>query len=240
MSEEKQMTEQESLQLITSMIQKAKGCYNERGTGPILWGTVVTIASLVNYLQLEYHFDMPFDIWLIVMAAIIPQIVMTIRERKTRPHVKFEDEAINAVWFVFAMTIFGLNAYQMIVPDATALSIQAEGWQMIKHTIDNSKADEQLRPFAPSFYSMYILVYALPTLVTGITKKFKPMLIGGVLAYCFFIWSCYTVSKYDMLLGAATAFVCWFVPGLILRKKWLKQKKELTQTKELTQKNGNV
>jgi uncharacterized membrane protein len=240
MPEEKQMTEQESLQLITSMIQKAKGCYNERGTGPILWGTVVTIASLVNYLQMEYHFDLPFDIWLIVMAAIIPQIVMTYQERKTQPHKKFEDEAINAVWFVYAFTIFGLSAYQMIVPDVTVAAINAEGWQMIKHTIDNSKPDEQIRPFAPSFYSIYILVYAFPTLVTGITKKFKPMLIGGGLAYVFFIWSCFTVTKYDMLLGAVAAFFCWFIPGLILRKKWLMQKKELTQTKGFTQKNGNV
>ncbi len=234
MPEEKKMTEQESLQLITSMIQKVKGSYNERGTGPILWGTVVTIASLVNYLQLEFNFELPFSIWLIVMAAIIPQIVMTIQERKNRPHIKFEDEAINAVWFVYAFTIFGLSAYQMIVPDVTEAFIKAEGWQMLKHTIDNSKPDEHLIPFAPSFYSMYILVYAFPTLVTGITKKFKPMLIGGALAYIFFIWSCFTATKYDMLFGAITAFFCWFVPGLILRKKWRFQKRGLTQ------KNANV
>ncbi len=234
MPEEKQMTEQESLQLITSMIQKAKSSYNERGTGPILWGTVVSLASFINYLELEFSYELPFSIWWIVMAAIIPQIVMTIQERKKRPHINFEDEAINAVWLVYAFTIFGLSIYQMIVPNSTEALIKAEGWQLMKHTIDNSKPDELIHSFTPSFYSMYILVYAFPTLVTGITKKFKPMLLGGGLAYFFFIWSCFTSTKYDMLFGAIVALFCWFVPGLILRNKWLEQKKGFTQM------NGNV
>ena len=37
--EEKQLTEKESLQLITEMIQKAKANIHERGTSAIMWGT---------------------------------------------------------------------------------------------------------------------------------------------------------------------------------------------------------
>ncbi|HQR94507.1 MAG: hypothetical protein B7Y15_14535 [Bacteroidetes bacterium 24-39-8] len=226
MPEEKQLTEQESLQLITSMIQKVKGGYHENGTGPILWGTVVSIASFVTYLQREYLFDLPFDIWLIVMAAIIPQIIMVRKERRTRPHIKYEDEAINAVWIVYALTIFGLTAYQAIVPEVSANLLKEEGWQMMKHVLDNSKPDEVLTPFTPSLYSIYILVYAFPTLVTGITKKFTPMLVGSGIAYTCFIISLYTASKYDFLLGAVTAITCWFIPGLILRKRYLAQKRQ--------------
>ncbi len=77
----KKMTEQESLNLITNMIQKAKGSYHDTGIGPLLWGTVVSIASFVSYFERIYHFRLPFDIWLIVLAAIIPQIVISIREK---------------------------------------------------------------------------------------------------------------------------------------------------------------
>ena len=36
MADQKQMTEQESLDLITNMIQKAKGSYHETGIGSLL------------------------------------------------------------------------------------------------------------------------------------------------------------------------------------------------------------
>jgi uncharacterized membrane protein len=118
-----------------------------------------------------------------------------------------------------------LTAYQNIVPEVSANLLKAEGWQMMKHVLDNSKPDEVITPFTPSLYSIYILVYAFPTLVTGITKKFTPMLVGSVIAYSCFIISLYTASKYDFLLGAVTAIACWFIPGIILRMRYLAQKK---------------
>ena len=70
MPNEKQLSEKESLQLITDMIQKVKNSYHDKGVGPLLWGTVVAIASFVSYLQMEYDFKLHFDIWLIVLGFI--------------------------------------------------------------------------------------------------------------------------------------------------------------------------
>jgi hypothetical protein len=91
----------------------------------------------------------------------------------------------------------------------------------MKHYTDGAKPDEKLLPFVPSFYSIYLMLYAFPTLVTGIVKKFRPMLVGALLGYSFFIISCFTSTEYDMLLGAATAICCWLIPGIILRRKYL-------------------
>ena len=130
---------------------------------------------------------------------------------------------MNAIWLVFGITIFGLNAYQMIVPDVTDKFIQLEGWQLTKHYLDNTKPDEPIHTFTPSIYSLFILIYALPTLVTGMVKKFKPMLYGALITYGLFIWSCFTITEYDFLLGGAAALICWFIPGVILRRKYLAQ-----------------
>ena len=62
MADQKQMTEQESLDLITNMIQKAKGSYHETGIGSLLWGTVVTLASVITYFERTYDFYIGFDI----------------------------------------------------------------------------------------------------------------------------------------------------------------------------------
>jgi len=226
MADEKKLTEQESLDLITNMIRKAKGSYHETGIGSLLWGTVVAIASFLTYFQRTYDFSIGFDIWLIVLAAIIPQVVISIREKRSTQVKKYEDDALNTVWLVFGISIFGLNFYQSVVPGVAAGFIEQEGWQMTKHYLDNSKPDEALTPFPPSFYSLFILLYAFPTLVTGIVKKFKPMLYGAIIAYGLFIWSCFTRSEYDWLLGGASALICWFIPGIILRRKYLAQQQK--------------
>ncbi len=225
MADQKQMTEQESLDLITNMIQKAKGSYHETGIGSLLWGTVVTLASVITYFERTYDFYIGFDIWLIVLAAIIPQIVISIQEKKSNKVKKYEDDALNAVWLVFGITIFGLNIYQMIVPDVTNEFLKQEGWQLTKHYLNSNQPDEPISTFTPSIYSLFILIYALPTLVTGVVKKFKPMLYGGLITYGLFIWSCFTISEYDFLLGGFAALICWFIPGVILRRKYLAQQK---------------
>ena len=224
MLEEKKLTEQESLELISAMIQKVKNSYHDTGVGSLLWGTVVFIASFVSFLRYRYNFTIGFDIWLIVLLAIVPQVYLSIKENKSSKAKRYDD-AIDTVWLVYGLTIFGLSFYQSTVGDTTNRIIQEEGWAMMKHYLSANKADEQIKPFTLSVYSLYILIYAFPTLVTGLVKKFVPMTIGAIITYVLFIFSCFTESQYDMLFGATAAIVCWFIPGIILRKKYLAQKK---------------
>lgn len=217
----KPLSEQESLRIITEMIQKAKGSYHETGISALLWGSAVFIAATVTYLRVEFAFKMPFDIWLIVLFAIIPQIYISIKESKQRKVRSHTDIAIDAVWLTYAITLFGLVAYQRIVPEVSNALFQKEGLQLIQHTIDGSKPDEPFRLFSLSMTSVFILIYAFPTFVTGLVKQFKPMLWGAILSYGFFLVSLFTEFKYDMLLSAATALFCWLIPGIILRKRYL-------------------
>lgn len=221
MSTEKKLTEQESLELISAMIQKVKNSYHDTGIGPLLWGTVVFIASFVSFLRYRYGFDIGFDIWLIVLGAIVPQVYLSIKGKKSLTAKRYDDDAIDTVWLVFGLTIFGLSFYQSTVGDTTSKIIQEEGWVMMKHYISVNKSDEQIKPFTLSVYSLYILVYAFPTLVTGLVKKFKPMIIGAIITYVLFMASCFLESQYDFLLGGIAALVCWFIPGIILRRKHL-------------------
>lgn len=226
MEENEKLSGEESIALITQMISKAKSSYHDTGIGSLLWGTVVAIASFTTYLQKEYDFSIGFDIWLIVLAAIIPQVIISTKEKRQQAVRKYEDDALDAVWLTYGISIFGLIAYQNIIPDASIRLSAGEGWQMVKHYIDNSKPDEPLRPFAPSIYSIFMLLYAFPTLVTGLVKKFKPMLAGASITYLLFVVSCFTAAKYDMLLGGVAAIFCWFIPGVILRRKYMAQKRQ--------------
>ncbi|MCA6448951.1 MAG: hypothetical protein IM587_02015 [Chitinophagaceae bacterium] len=224
MPDQNQITEKESIEIITSMIQKSKGSFHETGIGPILWGAVVSFASFVSFLQMKYGFSIGFDVWLLVLFAIIPQIMISVREKRSGGVKKYEDDALDTVWLVFGISLFCLIVYRNAIPSVTTRLIADEGWQMMKHYTDGSKPDEPLTPFVPSFYSIYIMLYAFPTLVTGLVKKYKPMTYGALLSYCLFVISCFTTSWNDMLLGAIAAMVCWLIPGILLRRKYLAQK----------------
>ena len=158
------------------------------------------------------------------MFAIIPQIAISIKECKKVKVKKYEDETVDIVWMVYGISIFCLVFYQNIIPYVSNNIIKNEGWQLTKHFINNAQSDVVISPFIPSIFSLYLILYALPTLVTGVVKKFKPMIIGAIIGYVMFIVSCFTTSKYDMLCGAITAISCWLIPGIILRKKYLKSK----------------
>ena len=225
MSEEKKLTEQESLQLISAMIQKVKNNYHDTGIGSLLWGSVVFIASFVSCLRSRYDFNIGFDIWLIVLFAIIPQVYLSIKENKKSKAKRYDDDAIDTVWLVFGLTIFGLSFYQSTVGDTTVKIINEEGWMMMKHYLSGNQPDEQIKPFTLSVYSLYMLIYAFPTLVTGLVKKFNPMIIGAIITYILFMVSCFTASQYDYLFGAFAALFCWFIPGVILRRKHLAERK---------------
>ena len=141
------------------MIKKAKGSYHDTGIGSLLWGAVVAIASGVNFLQREYDFKLGFDIWWLVLAAIIPQVYLSIREKKIKKAKQYDDDLIDSVWLVFGISIFAMGFYQNIVPAQTEKIIAQEGWTMMKHYADG-RPDEVIRPFTPSLYSVYILLYA--------------------------------------------------------------------------------
>ena len=68
-SAEKNLSEKESLQLITEMIGKAKSSYHSNGTDAIMWGIVIFFCSIFNFLEMQFHFDIGFDIWWLMWIA---------------------------------------------------------------------------------------------------------------------------------------------------------------------------
>ncbi|MCW3087540.1 MAG: hypothetical protein JWQ78_926 [Sediminibacterium sp.] len=223
MTQEKKLTEQESLQLITEMIHKAKNNFHDSGTSAILWGSVVGIAGLVSFAERFWHFYIGFDIWLIVLGAFIPQIIISIREGKNRKVVTYEESSMNAIWLVYGISIFALNFYFNVVPAASDRILAGEGLELLLRNLETGKTEHYV-PAVMSAYSLLLLIYAIPTLATGIARKFTPMVIGGILCYLYFIISCFTGSTYDLLLNGIAGISCWLVPGLVLRNRYLKAK----------------
>jgi len=217
---EKQLTEKESLDLIAMMISKAKDSYHDTGIGAIMWGSVIAVCALVKLAELQFDFRLPFDIYLLTLVALVPQIFITIREKKKRKVKTYDDIYMDYLWLAFGISIFLLifivnNIYKVLEP------VSVEYAQLAGHAAA-FKFSEFIAP-------LFLLLYGIPTFVTGAACKFKPMLWGGLLCWSCCLVTIYTTIKIDYLLIAFSAILAWLIPGIIMESDYRKAKKGLAQ-----------
>jgi hypothetical protein len=216
------MSGHESLSLINEMIQKAKGSFHETGASAILWGTVVAVCGLISFAEQQWKFSIGFDVWLLIFIAVIPQVYIISREKKKKLVKSYQAAATDNVWFVYAISLVALILYNNIVPDVSdRLMQQQEGMQLLQKNIQTGEVKD-FHFFIPGISSVYLIIYAFPTIATGLINKFKPMIWGAVICYTFFVISLFTTFKYDMLLMGLAGIANWLVPGLILRNRYIK------------------
>jgi ABC-type Mn2+/Zn2+ transport system permease subunit len=216
MAEEKPMTEQESLQLIGQMLHKAKNSFHDTGIGPMLWGTVIIFCSLVTYWRIVWDKKLLFDVWLLTLIAIVPQIWITIYEKKQRRARNYDDRTIDFVWLFFGISIFLLSHINTVMINKLLVVFRE-----YKTAIGNWP-DFRITSYTSA---MMLMLYGIPTITTGAIMRFKPMLWGGIIGWICCVISVYTSVDIDMLLTAFAALVMWLIPGIIL---WQKSKKRKT------------
>jgi len=193
MEQEKELTRQESLELIARMINTAKKNYYDTGVSALLWGSVITICSLVTFANYFLEWPHVEFIWFLTLIAVIPQILISIREKKNRLHKTHDEDLMSGIWISFGISMFLLS--------------WVIAWLNLPH-----------------MGSIYMIVYGIPTFTTGYARRFRPMIIGGLACWAFALLALYTPYPYVQLYLAASAQLAWFIPGLILRKRYLKAK----------------
>lgn len=185
---EKDLTEKESLQLITEMIGKAKSSYHSNGTSAIMWGIVIFFCSIFNFLEMQFHFDIGFDIWWLMWVALVPQFIMVFKNRNDKKFVSYEETTMSFVWWAFGASVLMLMFF-----------------------------NNYYRPLHSE--SLFLMLFGMPTFITGGMFRFKPMIIGGMICWILFGISLYTELKINILLMALAALSAWLIPGIILKKK---------------------
>lgn len=213
MENEKPFSEKESLNLITDMINKAKQSFHDSGIGPIMWGSIVMFCSLVTYAKIKFDFELPFDIWLLTLLAIIPQIIISYKSGKSRKARSYNDIAMDYIWISFGIALF------LLIHANSGIS------KNFQQDFGNYFESAGFR-FFDYTTSLFLIIYGIPTFITGGIMKFKPMIFGGIFCWVCSIAAVYTPALTDLLLMAASAFFAWLLPGLIMNSGYRKIRKQ--------------
>ncbi len=191
--EEKLLSEKESLALISNMISKAKNHYYESGMGILLWGFTNLICFTLAYLDATIKwFKMPFDPFYLMGITFIVQFYFDRKEKKFKKTVTYKDEAHQYVWMAFAISLFILIIVNNIIN--------------IGYIV----------------FPLLLLLFAIPTFISGCINKFKPFIIGGIACWILCIIAFLYQSYFTYLLVALGAGIAWIIPGFILRKRFYK------------------
>lgn len=219
-AQEKELSERESLDLIATMISKARNSYHETGVGAIMWGVIIAFCSLVRLSEIQFGYQLPFDIYLLTIIAVVPSIIMTAQQKKRQRVKPYDEPYLDYLWLGFGICIFLLilivnSIYGHLNPMVNDYR------ELTKGRIDS--VDFQFSEFVAPFF---LLLYGLPTFVTGAAFKFKPMLWGGIFCWVSSVATIYTPIRIDLLLTASSAIMAWLIPGVMMEQEYRKYKKE--------------
>lgn len=194
MEEEKSMSERESLDLIAKMIGKAKNHYTESGSSALLWGFTNVVCFVLAYMQETISgFNFPFNPFYLMIVAAVLQVYFYRKERRINKTVSYKDEAHYFIWLAFGISLLILTI--------------AGGFANIGYIV----------------LPLILLLFAIPTFISGCIKKFKPLIIGGIICWILSVICFFYRGNDVFLLVALGAFFAWVIPGFILRKDFLKK-----------------
>lgn len=198
MENDNNFSPQQSLQLIESMINRAKDKYAEDGFMYLVWGWLVFGCSLLQFILMHIaHYEKHYIVWLFTLPVFIYQYFYVSKKYKRKTVITYTDSIIGFVWITFAIVIILLG---FLIGFLTT----GEYYTHIIHIL--------------------LAVYGIPVFLTGVIVRFKPLIYGGIACWVLCVLSTF-IKNYDFqfLLIPVAMLLAWIIPGYLLRAKYKKQ-----------------
>lgn len=172
--QEENFSPEQSLQLIQAMISKTRQDISDNSIYFLVWGWLTFFACTGQFvLNHIFEYERHYLVWTVVIIGIIFSIYQGNKEERLRRARTQIDDSIKYLWTGMAASFFVLG-----------MILTRLGW------------DTVVFPF-------FIMLYGLGTFVSGSIIRFKPLIIGGILAWALVIGSTFTSYDYQMLFAAA-------------------------------------
>ena len=106
---EKSLTPDESLSIIQNMISAAKNNLTDDGFHFLLWGVLVIIASIGQYVLAELNFEANYIPWYVMPVVGVPAAIIYEWRKKKHERVKTHfDKLFGYLWSAVGITIFAV------------------------------------------------------------------------------------------------------------------------------------
>lgn len=190
---EKDLDPQESLQIITGMVNTAKNKLADDGFLLIFWGWLVLSASLINYFTLKFEIPYGEFVWIIFMPlGGIFSAIYGYKMGKREKVKTYVDTYLGYLWGAFGITLF-----------LTLLFMPVHG---VKHT-----------------YFFLMLLYGIATFISGGLLQFRPLIFGSLVSFGCAVTSVFLSTNDQLLIISLALLGSYIIPGHLLRRKYRSQ-----------------
>lgn len=156
----------------------------------LVWGWITFIACTGQFfLKHIAGYAQHYQVWWLIIVGILFSTWKGIRERKIKKAATYVGDSMRNLWMGMGISFFVLS-----------MILTKIGWEF---------------PVFPFF----ILLYGLGTFVSGNILKFRPLLIGGIVAWGLAIGSVYVTYDYQLLFGAAAILFSYIIPAYMLQAR---------------------
>jgi hypothetical protein len=192
--QEENLSESQSIELIQSMINRARNQFSENGHLYLVWGWVVLICSVVEFILIRF-LDYPhhYLVWMLTWLPLIYQFFYLYKNRKKEKVKTYTGEIISYVWMVFVVLLF------------ITLFISA-----------SQTGNYNFRLISPSILALY----GMPTFLSGKILKFLPLVLGGIGCWILALIALYIPHEFQILFFGLSVILAWIIPGYLLRKRY--------------------
>lgn len=183
------LTPEQSLKLIESMIGQAKKSFHRMSFYFLLWGVLLTLAMAAQLITASIAPGAEGWGWVIASAVgAIASGVHGAREGRRERIETLADRVLMWLWIGFMITLFGTMAGAGIAGYTTPAG-------------------------------SIMLLTGLPTFTTGQMLRFRPLIIGGILFWVLGIISFYADPTWVGILNITGMVFGYIVPGIMLKRQ---------------------
>lgn len=187
MSEEKFLPQQ-SLQLIQSMINKTKQDMSDNSIYFLVWGWITFIACSGQFiLKHIIKYEQHYQVWWLVIIGIVFSIYAGSKADKIKRVRTYIGDSMKHLWVGMGISYFVLS-----------MILTKIGW-------------------GSAVFPFFIMMYGLGTFVSGSIIQFRPLVIGGIIAWVLAVASVYVNYDYQILFAAAAILFSYIIPAYMLR-----------------------
>lgn len=173
------------------MINKARNRFSENGHLYLVWGWTVFVITLAQFVIIRYQlYSRPQLLWMLTFVPWLYMMVYLNRQKKAETVRTYTEEITSYVWLVFVVMMF-LNGF----------------------ILGKLGVMQLIMPLT-------LVLYGMPTAISGIVLRFRPLVLGGTACGLLAIGSLFVGYAQQHLLLAAAVLVAWIVPGYLLRQRY--------------------
>lgn len=189
METKQNLNPEESLALISSMINQAKGNIGRTSFYFLLWGWVIAGCNFAMYAIFKFSSFPQYGsyVWIMVVPAWILTFVYANKQEKKKGTVTHLDEIYKWLWISMAISVL-------------------PAW------IFGSKINWMVN-------AIVLMPVGTATFLSGIIIRFKPLIVGGIIFWISSIACYLVNPFDQILIGGIAVVLGYIVPGYMLKNQ---------------------